>query len=329
MSSDALWTSARAESEGIDRHQVEWNRVQRARYLIRQRFNYTYPDRILDLRHQLMVIPPANFGDQHRTVYSLKVSEPGEVITRLDGFDNTVLDVHIPLVGESLDFEAWITIERSGPAAPRVLPTSALTDPRLLATTARTVPDAAIEHAAAGLRASGAEGLALAELVNTWVYHHMEYRPGATAVHTTAAEALALGAGVCQDYAHIMISICRLLGLPAFYVSGHRLGEGATHAWVEVLLPAADGSDHAEGWPIDPTHGHRADLTYLTVAVGRDYGDVAPTSGSYRAGHGGSLVGHKDVLVTEVAYTHDPPLRKEIWGEFEAGRGSGSLEGVS
>ena len=99
-----------------------------------------------------------------------------------------------------------------------------------------------------------------------------------------------------------MISICRLLGLPALYVSGHQLGEGGTHAWVEVLLPAADGSDSAEGWPLDPTHGCAGDLTYLSVAVGRDYGDVAPTSGSYRAGHGGSLAARKEVFVSEITY---------------------------
>ena len=91
--------------------------------------------------------------------------------------------------------------------------------------------------------------------------------------------------GVCQDYAHVMLALCRLRGLPARYVSGHLLGEGGTHAWVEVLLPDPDRL-RAASWrsPFDPTHGRGAGLNYVTVAVGRDYGDVAPTSGTYRAG---------------------------------------------
>ena len=99
-----------------------------------------------------------------------------------------------------------------------------------------------------------------------------------------------------------MLALLRRMGLAALYVSGHLLGEGGTHAWVEVLLPDTDDPARAAAWALDPTHGRHADLTYLTVAVGRDYGDVAPTSGSYRAGHGGTLTAHKDVRVVEVIY---------------------------
>jgi transglutaminase-like putative cysteine protease len=298
----APWMHDRAEFDAIDPVRVDWDRVRLSKYRIHQRFSYEYPDRIYDLRHQLMVIPPAVFGDQLRTVYSLMMSEAGEVITRLDAFQNTVLDVRIPHVERSLDFETWISIERTGPPRPRSLPAAVLNDPRFLTATPRTAPDAAIDEAARELAASGLQGLALAELVSSWVHRSLEYVRGVTGVHTTGAEALELGGGVCQDYSHVMLSICRTLGLPALYVSGHQLGEGGTHSWVEVLLPAADGSGTGEGWPLDPTHGCPADLTYLTVAVGCDYGDVAPTSGSYRAGHGGSLAARKEVLVTEIEY---------------------------
>ena len=289
-------------AEGLDPKGVNWDRVNLCRYLVHQRFSYEYPDPIRDLRHQLMVIPPATFGDQERSVYSLAVSEPGTVVTRLDSFANTVLDVQIPRVARAIEFEAWVAIKRTGAAAPRPVPAAWLDDPRFLTATERTAPDAAIERAAADLGARGAHGLDLAELVSAWVHERMDYVQGVTGVHTGAAAALALRGGVCQDYSHVMIAICRLLGIPALYVSGHLVGEGATHAWVEVLLPASDASDGAYGWAFDPTHGCRTDLTYLTVAVGRDYGDVAPTSGSYRAGHGGILTGHKEVRVVEVAY---------------------------
>lgn len=281
--------------------EVEWDRVRLCRYLTHQTFRYEYPTAIRDLRHQLMVIPPTTFGDQRRTVYSLEVSKPGQVITRMDSYENTVIDVRIPLVESAIDFDVWVEIERTGPSVPRAVPSEWLHEPQFLAATERTAPDEAIERAAADLGSRGAQGLALVEHVNTWVYQALTYAHGVTGVQTTAAHALALGTGVCQDYSHIMIAICRQLGLPALYVSGHLLGEGGTHAWVEVLLPASDGSG-SYGWAFDPTHGRRADLTYLTVAVGRDYGDVAPTSGSYRAGHGGNLTASKEARVIDVMY---------------------------
>jgi len=286
----------------INPGEVDWGRVRLSQYLVHQVFTYEYPGRIHDLRHRLMVIPPVAFGTQQRTTYSLKVSEPAEVITSLDSFANPVLDVHVSTADRSLRFDAWMTVERSGPPGPRELPAAWLRDPRFLTHTARTAPDPAIERAADEIRGAGLEGLELAEFVSAWVHERMTYVGGVTGIHTTAAEVLAEGIGVCQDYSHLMISICRLLGLPALYISGHQLGEGSTHAWVEVLLPAADGSDHAEGWALDPTHGTRGDLTYLTVAAGRDYGDVAPTSGSYRGGLGGTLLGRQEVFVTEVEY---------------------------
>jgi len=286
----------------IEPADIDWGRVEVATYVVHQQFRYEYPARILDLQHQLVVVPAQTFGDQSRTVYSLEVSEPGEVITRTDSFANTVLDVRIPVVERVVEFEAWVTLERSGPPRPRSLTGSWLRDSRFLDSTPRTTPDEAIQRAADELLASGLRGLALAELANQWVYDTMTYMPGATGIQTTASAALADRQGVCQDYAHLLIAICRCMGLAALYVSGHLLGEGGTHAWVEVVLPASDGSSNAEGWSLDPTHGRRVDLTYLTVAVGREYGDVAPTSGSYRAGHGGTLTAHKDVRVVEVVY---------------------------
>jgi transglutaminase-like putative cysteine protease len=288
--------------DALDAKAIEWDRVRLATYLMHQRFTYDYPAPIRDLRHQLMVVPPATFGDQQRTVYSLNVSEPGEVITRLDALANTVIDVHIPRVEHGVVFDAWVTLERHGQPAPRAVPVEWLRDPRFLEPTERTAPDMAMVAAATAIRASGATGLELAELVNTWVHERMEYVPGVTGVHTSAATALAQGKGVCQDYSHVAIALCRLLELPALYVSGHLIGEGATHSWIEVLLPGVDGAPGAFGWSLDPTHGRRVGLTYLTVAVGRDYGDVAPTSGSYRAGHDGVLTALKEVRVVDVAY---------------------------
>ena len=99
-----------------------------------------------------------------------------------------------------------------------------------------------------------------------------------------------------------MLALCRLCGLPARYVSGHVLGEGGTHAWVEVLVPHPQDTAALCAVAIDPTHDRRAGLRYLTVAVGRDYGDVPPTSGTFDAPYPGTLTTHKRAAVTRVDY---------------------------
>src|SRR5207302_6383976 len=134
-----------------------------------------------------------------------------------------------------------------------------------------------------------------------WTYRALAYAFDVTTVHTTAAEALAVGAGVCQDFAHLMLALCRLCGLPARYVSGHLLGVGGTHAWVEVLLPDPEHGG-AIAWPYDPANGCAAGLRYLTIAVGRDYHDVAPPSGTFRASFAGTLRTNKSVGLTAADY---------------------------
>jgi len=119
-----------------------------------------------------------------------------------------------------------------------------------------------------------------------------------TSVFTTAAEAYAIRRGVCQDFAHVMLTVCRLAGIPARYVSGHLLGErGGSHAWVEVLVPDPGG---ARALAFDPTNGCRAGVRHLPVAVGRDYVDVAPTSGVYSGAANGELTWTKRAGVVAV-----------------------------
>lgn len=99
-----------------------------------------------------------------------------------------------------------------------------------------------------------------------------------------------------------MLALCRLCGIPARYVSGHLLGEGGTHAWVDVVLPAAGRPQQAIAVAFDPTHGREAGLSYVTVAVGRDYRDVAPTSGTYHASYKGRLSSQRRVGLTVAEY---------------------------
>jgi transglutaminase-like putative cysteine protease len=91
-----------------------------------------------------------------------------------------------------------------------------------------------------------------------------------------------------------MIALCRAIGLPARYVSGHLLREGGTHAWVEVIVADADA---ARAVALDPCNGCRVGVNYLTIAVGRDYADVAPTSGTYLGSARGTLTATKHIEV--------------------------------
>jgi transglutaminase-like putative cysteine protease len=89
-----------------------------------------------------------------------------------------------------------------------------------------------------------------------------------------------------------MLALCHLVELPARYVSGHLLGQGGTHAWVEVVVPLAA---HAEAVAFDPCNGRQTDCGYVTVATGRDYSDVAPTSGTYVGTSSGRLTADRRV----------------------------------
>lgn len=111
-----------------------------------------------------------------------------------------------------------------------------------------------------------------------FVKNHVSYKSNSTQVHAHMREVLAERRGVCQDFAHVLLGLCRTIKIPALYVSGYLATEttSATHAWVEVFVPGS-------GWqPLDPTHNRQPDETYVKIAVGRDYADVPPVRGTYK-----------------------------------------------
>jgi transglutaminase-like putative cysteine protease len=117
-----------------------------------------------------------------------------------------------------------------------------------------------------------------AQAITRFVHGHLKYVSSSTSVHTHMQEVLAQRQGVCQDFAHVTLGLCRAVKIPALYVSGYLATEAAsaTHAWIEAFLPEI-------GWRgLDPTHNRQVDQTYLKIAVGRDYADVAPVSGHYK-----------------------------------------------
>ena len=98
------------------------------------------------------------------------------------------------------------------------------------------------------------------------LYDHFKYESGVTNIETTAGEALRGGRGVCQDYAHIFIALCKCSRIPARYVAGLQIGEGATHAWTEIY-------DDGMWKGFDPTHNRFIDDVYIKLSHGRDYTD--------------------------------------------------------
>jgi len=144
-------------------------------------------------------------------------------------------------------------------------------------------------------QASGGTVRGFVQASSDLIHQRFRYVKGATHVHSSVEDSLSLGAGVCQDFAHLMLGVVRRRGLPARYVSGYLVpepkndgasnleevvGGQASHAWVEVFVPGT-------GWMgFDPTLGKPAGLRHVRVAYGRDYGDVPPVRGVYK-GHAG------------------------------------------
>lgn len=282
----------------IDHRGVAWGRVQRACSFVHQRFRYVYPGRVRELRQRLVLVPTDQHGPQQLRDYRLRVSAPRATTAHeVDSFGNRVFQCHVPEVEQSIDFEVWTLIDRGAGDLPLV-PTEHAG--RYLQPTALTTASRPILEAAAKLKPSASNPYDLAERMNTWTHKALSYQGGVTTVATTAAEALELGQGVCQDYAHIMLALCRAAQLPARYVSGHLFGEGGSHAWVEVLLPHQQNMLAA--YAFDPTNHCRAGLNYITIAVGRDYRDVSPASGTFIAPYAGHLTVQKRAGLVALEY---------------------------
>ena len=260
------------------------------RYRLRQSFRYDYDAPALSLLHRLVVVPPQRHGDQRLRLGAVRVSDrSAQVSWGVDGHGNRLCTVRLAVVPRAVSMSVDVVVERSGTAPGASV--ELLTDPRLRQESSLTRASPALRRTAQE-HAGGPDALAAAERVCRLVQERVRYVPGSTTVRTTAAQAWAGGQGVCQDQAHVMIAVCRAAGIACRYVSGHLVGQGGTHAWVEVVVPARGG---AQVVALDPCHGRRTDERYLTVAVGRDYLDVPPTSGWYSGPARGRLSGTREL----------------------------------
>lgn len=258
------------------------------RILVHHRTEYRYSQPLL---HSVQYVRLTPRSGTSQTVNRWKVSCPGADLSEWsDHYGNIchTLVIARPVTGMVIEVSGDLrTVDTAG-----VIPsgTTALPVEVYLRETGYTKADAAIAKFARQFRKPLADDpigglhafmLALRDTV--------AYEKNTTTVHTTAAETLAVGRGVCQDHAHLFIAVCRQLGVPARYVSGYLChGEGqqqttASHAWAEALVPDL-------GWvSFDCANGVSATDAYIRVAVGLDYADAGPVRG-VRTGGGAEVL---------------------------------------
>ena len=218
---------------------------------------------------------PADAPEQSILSYTLTVYPDGAASLGRDSFGNVVragrvVEAHdsfrYTLQGMAYRDDSLRVPEEAAPFYRYASPLTQVT-PELETFYESVVKDAdcgAVQGAPGGFSAMNA--LEKAQFLCAKVNEHFTYTPGETNVMTTAGEAFVTGKGVCQDYAHVLITLCRMAGMPARYVSGLFVGEGASHAWTEIWM---DGLWYG----IDPTHNCPADEKYLKLCIGRDYSD--------------------------------------------------------
>jgi transglutaminase-like putative cysteine protease len=272
------------------------------------RTHHTYAAPVRD-SHNEARLQPADTELQSRLSFVLTVQPPPRLSNHLDFYLNCVHSIDVAAPHEELMVEAVSVVStREAPALPADASPAPLS---MLAACARlpecydflqpsTYVDMSSDAARLALDvvAGRNDAWQAALAVVRHVHNEFAYLPSVTHVHTTMQEALRLRHGVCQDFAHVAIGLCRSLGIPARYVSGYLYngpadqlkGTQASHAWIEVFIPGP-------GWRgLDPTNDQQTNPRYVRIASGRDYADVSPLRGTYRGTASRKL--NVDVLIT-------------------------------
>jgi transglutaminase-like putative cysteine protease len=248
----------------------------------------------------------------HQTLASfvLSVGPPSAILRYRDWNENLVHHFTVTQYHNRIAVEGRSLVD-THPVAP---PLSALEDPVPLPDVPFDLHDftqftGPVRHSGALLRFQQSLKLPRAALgehvraLGAAIHERFEYQKDVTRYDSTTDDFLGLGAGVCQDFTHLMLALLRLRGIPCRYVSGYlhvtpQGGEASqSHAWVELYSPV-------HGWvPFDPTHNREIDDGYVEVGHGRHYGDVAPNKGIFRGNA-------KETLTAEV-YTR-PSAQKGV-----------------
>lgn len=254
------------------------------------RYEYDRPvkESVNDIR-----IYPYQGNEQEVLLHELNITTHPEVQTFIDYWGNkngvfNVLQQHTELV-----IENKLLIRTLAPAQLRINFHGSFEQLRdemhnrlqllELATPDSIASQAAIDAIVQQVYTPGKTVAATVEHCSEYIFKYFKYNKGITNVNTTVDEIVQHRAGVCQDFAHLMLQILRSLGIPGRYVSGYicpnkngMRGEGATHAWVEAWLPGY-------GWSgIDPTNNVWVTNTHVKLAVGRHFNDCSPVKGTFK-----------------------------------------------
>lgn len=259
--------------------------------------DYKYSNPVSEAYVEARLSPPHR-PEQEILSHAIEFFPEAGLSDYVDYFGNTATFYSMTLRHERLTVTNRMTVHtrpRLRPGEALELPvadarqilSSSLTDIFDYLQPTQTVPTggASTDWAKKFLRSGVPMGAAV-EALNRAIYEKFEYRQGATDLKTPLQTVWKMRAGVCQDFAHIMLSILRTAGLPARYVCGYietgapggqkLVGSVATHAWVEVLLPGLQ-------WvAIDPTNNQWCGERHITVALGRDFEDAAPVRGTFK-----------------------------------------------
>jgi transglutaminase-like putative cysteine protease len=259
-----------------------------ARWQIQHRTSYTYKIPVRDSFNDVRLEPLSNEGQTVES-FALTTIPPAPFRNYRDFYFNRVHHFEIFSPHENLVIESKAVVlahpTQLLPKEATVAPLATLAD---FATSSEYVDylgasrfvdvDPATWRLAVDATVGITDAWQAALALMRFVYGHVKYSSASTHVHTHVRDVLAKRLGVCQDFAHVMLGLCRALKIPARYVSGYLATEKAraTHAWTEVWIPTA-------GWvALDPTHNRPIDASYIKIGAGRDYADVPPVAGYYK-----------------------------------------------
>ena len=286
------------------------------------RFQYTSPiaESVTEVRMQ-----PRSTEYQQCSLFRLQVRPQARIITYADNLQNTVHHFTQPGVHQQLAIVAESEVlVHERPPLPATLPADAWAQIDadlasgehwdMLAPSEFTMPTPRLEQFAHELAvARRADPLTVLLALNHVLHRAIAYDAASTSVDSPIDEALEHRRGVCQDYAHIMLALVRnYLQIPCRYVSGYLFhtradtsADGASHAWLDVLLPEL-------GWVgFDPTNDTIVGERHIEVAVGRDYNDVPPTRGMYKGNAGSELAVSVRVRLLQDPVTTAEPFESD------------------
>lgn len=256
---------------------------------VEHRFAFEYDAYISESFMELRVQPKST-TDQTVSSFVLSVGPPARVHRYLDWNDNVTHHFTITRFHERIEVSSHSLVS-THPTAPPIgsvtVPAAVhegpypLLDFLAFGGPVQLTPALRAAHKAAAPGRSAPLGEHVLALGH-YLAKQFEYRKDVTKVDSTSEDFLKIGAGVCQDFTHLMLGLLRLSRIPCRYVSGYLHLDGArsepsqSHAWVEFWAPS-------HGWiPFDPTHDRAVDERYVVVGHGRSYDDVPPNRGIYR-----------------------------------------------